>query len=317
MPPQLLVDRVAAALELLSGRARRAATTLLEAAAGPDGAVTVTRELVTALLAVIEQAGGAAAQLAADLVLTQLDVWGLEAAVVQAPGVDQDRAAARLRWAGTTPDVTGNVLGIVDELVKQPYRSTIADSAVASKVGWARVPTGPTTCGFCLMLASRGGTYTSEAAAGGGYSGKKYHPHCDCVAVLVRGPRDYPPGYDPDKLYKRYRSGNTGYPPVRIGTRQPPFSAKNRPGLSSGAWSHVVDRHRSPGRWPNKPKFPPDWTDAEVQAAIDQTLIDADAVEHLGDAFRFYATVRGQRIGVVVRTDKPRPFIWTAYPVIE
>ena len=54
------------------------------------------------------------------------------------------------------------------------------------------------------MLASRGGVYASEEIAEFGFSGKKYHGDCDCVPVLVRGPEDYPEGYDPDAMYEDY-----------------------------------------------------------------------------------------------------------------
>lgn len=49
----------------------------------------------------------------------------------------------------------------------------------------------PRACKFCLMLASRGAVYLSEASAGGA---KKFHSHCRCrieavVAAPEVGPR--------------------------------------------------------------------------------------------------------------------------------
>lgn len=62
---------------------------------------------------------------------------------------------------------------------------------------FARVPSGRETCGFCMMLASRGFVYRSAEKA------SAFHRYCDCV--LVPG---YPgleiAGYDPDALYQRY-----------------------------------------------------------------------------------------------------------------
>ena len=47
-------------------------------------------------------------------------------------------------------------------------------------VGYARVPSGRETCGFCLMLASRGFVYRSEEAAGDiGGRFNRYHDRCD------------------------------------------------------------------------------------------------------------------------------------------
>lgn len=46
---------------------------------------------------------------------------------------------------------------------------------------WARVPEGPNTCAFCLMLASRGFVYHTEESAGG--LGNTYHDHCQCTVT--------------------------------------------------------------------------------------------------------------------------------------
>src|SRR5690606_27044808 len=73
--------------------------------------------------------------------------------------------------------------------------------------GWARVATGRETCGFCLMLVSRGPVYTSARAAGFGGSDREaisaarqaaagntafmdahmreWHTGCDCRVVPV------------------------------------------------------------------------------------------------------------------------------------
>lgn len=47
---------------------------------------------------------------------------------------------------------------------------------------WARVATGAETCGWCLMLCSRGPVYSSEANAGGLHA---WHDGCDCKVVPV------------------------------------------------------------------------------------------------------------------------------------
>lgn len=47
---------------------------------------------------------------------------------------------------------------------------------------WARVATGAETCGWCLMLCSRGPVYASEARGGGLNA---WHDGCDCKVVPV------------------------------------------------------------------------------------------------------------------------------------
>lgn len=145
--------------------------------------------------------GDMAAALAGDVFELQADDLGIEPRTELVRPVDEERANARARWALTTPDALGNFLVLLDELVKQPYRSSFARSAEASGAGWARVPRGSETCAFCLMLGSRGAVYHTSRTAG---RGRKYHGECDCAIVLVRDERDYPEGYDPDDLYQRY-----------------------------------------------------------------------------------------------------------------
>lgn len=63
---------------------------------------------------------------------------------------------------------------------------------------YARVPTGPETCRFCVMLASRGFVYHSEQTAG---ALDHYHPNCDC-RIIPGYPGMVVDGYDPDEYLK-------------------------------------------------------------------------------------------------------------------
>lgn len=74
------------------------------------------------------------------------------------------------------------------------------------RVRFARVPSGSETCGFCMMLASRGFVYLTKETAG---EGNHFHAHCDCRIVPDWG-RGVVEGYDPDALYGRYLSGEFG-----------------------------------------------------------------------------------------------------------
>lgn len=76
--------------------------------------------------------------------------------------------------------------------------------------GWARVPTGAETCGWCLMLCSRGPVFHSAYSAGleqedylavqmfefqGEFDSddmEEWHPGCDCKAVPVFDLQDWP-----------------------------------------------------------------------------------------------------------------------------
>lgn len=103
---------------------------------------------------------------------------------------------------------------------------------------FARVPTGRETCGFCLVLASRGFAYTSREAAGaGGVTGfNRFHFHCDC-RVVAGDERAQVPGYDPGWYLKVYEdaqrtcgSGDTRDICREIETRAPQWVYNGEPG---------------------------------------------------------------------------------------
>lgn len=69
------------------------------------------------------------------------------------------------------------------------------------KMRYARVPMGP-TCGFCLMLASRGFVYLTKESAG---EFSKFHDHCNCMVLAgVEGLQVE--GYDYEGMRSRYRA---------------------------------------------------------------------------------------------------------------
>lgn len=152
-----------------------------------------------------------------------------EAAAYTAQFYDEARALSSTDGAysaeavpGRVPDATdGAVRGIVQTIVDGGAWSTFsrllldrADyeikcaanrCAIANadrdpaKPRWARVPTGSETCGFCIMLASRGYDYLRKESA------DHAHPNCDCRVVPQFGEGSIE-GYDPsyyDELYRR------------------------------------------------------------------------------------------------------------------
>jgi hypothetical protein len=132
-------------------------------------------------------------------------------AVMDEP-VDVEQAQSVSRWAlgpifSVNPDPLAALTLITDatqRLVLQPARNTVVNSTFRDPVrtGFARVPSGATTCAFCLMTASRGAVYSSKQAAG--YGMNKFHTKCDCAVVPMRSEADVPEGYDPDALYEKY-----------------------------------------------------------------------------------------------------------------
>ena len=68
---------------------------------------------------------------------------------------------------------------------------------------FARVPTGAETCDFCLMLASRGFVYSSEATAGA-VKLDHYHSGDDC-RVVAQWDDGGVEGYDTQAIYDRWQ----------------------------------------------------------------------------------------------------------------
>lgn len=134
---------------------------------------------------------------------------------VMADPVDADKVDASVRWAmgaayndqedgeSTDSGLAGaqSRLGeVVDRNVRQAGRDTLVSNANRDRraKGWAIVPSG-TACAYCVMLASRGATYTSEDTAE-----SSVHAHCSCEVVPDFG--DGIDGYDPEKYYDMYEA---------------------------------------------------------------------------------------------------------------
>lgn len=92
----------------------------------------------------------------------------------------------------------------------EAFNRTVGEDGKARvyPVGWARVLTGRYSCGFCVMLASRGPVYTSAHHAGkGGAGGRdKFHNNCDCVVVPVFKSKDWPGRREYEQLRDFYRA---------------------------------------------------------------------------------------------------------------
>ena len=95
--------------------------------------------------------------------------------------------------------------------VKKMANDTMTANAVRDGarhgVRFARVPTGPETCAFCITLASRGFVYASPETAG---EFDHYHDDCDCRVMAGFGDDAAVEGYDPE-VYREIYYGNVKY----------------------------------------------------------------------------------------------------------
>lgn len=196
-----------AALSLLAQQEVADLVSTIVAEADPAAARDVLVQLVPQLAA---EYGDAAVALAATWFEQVYGVPAVIAAPLDRAVLEQAiRYPAGHLWtpggepAGATAidPLTNALAGKVDAWVKQGVRDTVRESAWSHDMGWARVPRGAKTCAWCLILASRGAVYRSRQSATTADGGERYHGHCDCTAVAVRGPDEYPDGYDPDALY--------------------------------------------------------------------------------------------------------------------
>jgi hypothetical protein len=217
--------------------------------ASPQALADAVQEIMPRLVATYGDVAAAAAADYYETLRARIEVSGRVTAVL-APTPPVEAVQANARWAvgpaftdGDTRRAVARLSQVLDRMALQAGRDTIARSVDAdpSNVRWARVPSGSSTCAFCLMLASRGAAYRSRSTAGRvrdasargprgyippGYGrpaprraqpvGEKYHADCDCVPTPIWSGQPYPSGYDPDALYERYDQAR-----IQAGTSSP------------------------------------------------------------------------------------------------
>lgn len=208
--PRSYIENYSKALNTVSERARAALTDALARIDYTADPASV-RE---AVIAVMQPACGASSEVAARIAADFYD--GLRAEF----GIDDGyRAeASSLR----DPDATsGAVRAFIQDLVDgRPVEQFVgrcvaridyetrraANMCMASnarrdprKPMWARVPMGAETCPWCLMLASKGFAYHSEAAADHNHAG------CDCEVVPSWDKSPEVQGYDEREYYDRWQ----------------------------------------------------------------------------------------------------------------
>ena len=103
-------------------------------------------------------------------------------------------------FSGESPEqvMRRRIGDLARDQVKRRANRTMAENCARDGVRYARVPRGSETCGFCIMLASRGFVYTTPEAA------QHSHDGCDCK-VMPGFDGTEVEGYDPDTMYDLYR----------------------------------------------------------------------------------------------------------------
>lgn len=122
--------------------------------------------------------------------LLNLGVRNLEKKVQQIVGDDGMASVSDIREAQR--DAALRQAASADRLVKNAGRGPVFHLIDNDRraIGYVRMSTTGTPCGWCAMLISRGFVYKSEASAT--YAdGDKYHDNCKCVAVPVYSADQY------------------------------------------------------------------------------------------------------------------------------
>jgi hypothetical protein len=209
-------DAYAESVLRLSGRASGQFSKMLDAMGGAWADMPpseLRKTLIGAMEQLLSDYGDPAAYLAADFMARCCpDVIGGISEAVLARGASPEQIEKAVRSAlgliyrdDPAPGAMASRLGgHIGRYVADSARKTTIETARARGKGWARVPSGLKTCGYCLMLASRGFDYSSEGAAIAGS-----HDGCDCMVIAAdtrnRFEASVLEGYDPGHLYRVWK----------------------------------------------------------------------------------------------------------------
>lgn len=209
--PRAAVDYLTREINTLSADAQARVLRVLEQISWTPENIADCRDLVIqALSIVLPEYTTLSAQAAADFydAARELSVGEAMGATAYS-GYEQDKTDRAVR-SFVQYVVDGKPIQTFNDAVLQRIDYEMKLSAAASttyngerdplSVRYARVPTGAETCDFCLMLASRGFVYKSQATA-------LSHVHSDCDCRVVPGwDGDEVEGYDPSEIYDRWQS---------------------------------------------------------------------------------------------------------------
>lgn len=199
-----------------------------------DGRSSMRDATIDALTTSIGVHGDQAQALAGQLFDEVCAAEGIDATSSLYPDIiDLDMMAGKVRWLcrklveGDRPGYVHRVGVLADFYTKRCNYVAQMRNCHGANMRYARIPTGPDTCDWCLMLASRGFVYYTEADARAGN-----HQSCDCVCCPGRGGNSFNDatqveGYDPDEYYQLWRE--SGFMPP-----------KTNPQLQDGTYQRMV-----------------------------------------------------------------------------
>ena len=162
-------------------------------AENPSASVAEAREFaVAALEAIVGEYGDAAAYLAAEVFEEVMAAEGvdIDASLWAGPNAEAIESAVRYEARKLTQGqrdtlgFIGSVALLAAFYARQGAERTTTGSVEAAQaagyaqVRFARIPTGPETCTFCMEQASRGFFFRSLASAS-----HASHRHCDCLIL--------------------------------------------------------------------------------------------------------------------------------------
>ena len=160
------------------------------------------------------------------------------------PTLAAEAQAAAEHPITNTPETTRSAaLGVTDQLITNQARKTTLANAIADnershsrRVKFARIPTGPTTCAWCSMLAGLGWHYRSTAAALAAS-----HNHCDCVVEPSWEAVPDIPGYDSEQYVSLYRDARAAVNPADVRSAWQDLSAEERANFVRHQGSYYAD----------------------------------------------------------------------------
>lgn len=334
--PRSYVEAYSSSLNTLCETARRELESRL---AEVDWSLDVT-EIREQVVAIMESCCGAsstmAARLAADFydgLRAQFGIADEYKAVVSAqydPKVTEGavRAFAQDLVDGKPVETfVGRCVDRVDREARLAANRCVEHNARRDprKPRWARVPTGPETCEFCIMLASRGFKYHGKEVA------SHAHANCDCrVIPSWDKARPEVEGYDPDYYLDCYKHREE-HPEIReaINARRRELYAERKQEAAKSAMVPSAQKRKGAGFVDGAPskKRQPFWQSEEHRHRKREIAIER--ASHIGiDSARlsneqFFATHETQIGGVTIKKgqfgDKTRPHAreWGLDPYIE
>ncbi len=207
--PRAVLEFVTEEVNGISADAQARVLAVLESITWTPENIAECRDIVLqALAAIMPTYTDAAAQIGADMYdAVRKEAVGEAMGATAMSGYEPDATIGAIKAfvqdiveGKTAEQFNRKVLARVDRDIRRAENMSVAENAMRDplKPKYARVPSGSETCGFCIMLASRGFVYTTPEAASHAHDG------CDCKVMPGFDGAEVE-GYDPDSMYDLYR----------------------------------------------------------------------------------------------------------------